>query len=219
MVAFCLCIYVPVVSVVRCILYFVICKETCACNVVKLGSPHPCPCSGSHTSHTPHAPVPTPQNIPTLSSHSGPREGEDCPSHSSHAPVTKPQNIQPSPPLQALEEVKIREMAIIDLQKRISEGETKLKQQQNLYEAVRADRNLYSKNLIESQDEIQEMKRKFKIMQHQIEQLKEEISAKDLALVKEHFDHMKVRGCTACDAVLAGGKGPNIGPGAGQGAL
>lgn len=57
---------------------------------------------------------------------------------------------------------------------------------------VRADRNLYSKNLIESQDEIQEMKRKFKIMQHQIEQLKEEISAKDLALVKEHFDHMKV---------------------------
>ena len=173
-------------------------------------------------------------------------------------------------------------MAIIDLQKRISEGEGRLKQQQNLYEAVRADRNLYSKNLIEAQvrrlvwgvagrwclengslgrcrhilifttpqqglwkraggggkdkalrrgvaggrraerqclcscntpcyaclplrccccvspdsclqDEIQEMKRKFKIMQHQIEQLKEEISAKDLALVKEHFDHMKVR--------------------------
>lgn len=35
------------------------------------------------------------------------------------------------------------------------------------------------------------MKRKFKIINHQIEQLKEEISAKDLALVKEHFDHMK----------------------------
>ncbi|GMH32197.1 hypothetical protein BSKO_00031 [Bryopsis sp. KO-2023] len=94
--------------------------------------------------------------------------------------------------LQALEEVKIREMTIVDLQKKISEGEAKLKQQQNLYEAVRADRNLYSKNLIEAQDEIQEMKRKFKIMSHQIEQLKEEISAKDLALVKEHFDHMKV---------------------------
>ncbi|PNH05361.1 hypothetical protein TSOC_008387 [Tetrabaena socialis] len=94
--------------------------------------------------------------------------------------------------MQALEEVKLREMAIIDLQKRIAEGEAKLKQQQNLYEAVRADRNLYSKNLIEAQDEIQEMKRKFKIMQHQIEQLKEEISAKDLALLKEHFDHQKV---------------------------
>lgn len=83
-------------------------------------------------------------------------------------------------------------MSIVDLQKKILEGESKLKQQQNLYEAVRTDRNLYSKNLIESQDEIQEMKRKFKIMSHQIEQLKEEISAKDLALVKEHFDHMKV---------------------------
>ena len=46
----------------------------------------------------------------------------------------------------------------------IGEGDTRLKQQQNLYEAVRADRNLYSKNLIQAQDEIQEMKRKFKIM-------------------------------------------------------
>ena len=44
---------------------------------------------------------------------------------------------------------------------------------------VRSDRNQYSKNLIESQDEIAEMKRKFKIMNHQIEQLKEEIQAKD----------------------------------------
>lgn len=42
------------------------------------------------------------------------------------------------------------------------------------------------------------MKRKFKIMQHQIEQLKEEISAKDLALVKEHFDHMKVGALSLC---------------------
>ena len=93
---------------------------------------------------------------------------------------------------QALEEVKVREMSIIQLQKRISEGETKLKQQQALYEAVRSDRNLYSKNLIESQDEIAEMKRKFKIMNHQIEQLKEEIHSKDQNLVREHFDRMKV---------------------------
>ena len=93
---------------------------------------------------------------------------------------------------QALEEVKVREMSIIQLQKRISEGETKLKQQQALYEAVRSDRNLYSKNLIESQDEIAEMKRKFKVMTRQIEQLKEEIQAKDTSLVREHFEHMKV---------------------------
>jgi len=59
-------------------------------------------------------------------------------------------------------------------------------------EAVRSDRNLYSKNLIESQEEIAEMKRRFKIMNHQIEQLKEEITAKDHALVKEHFNHHNV---------------------------
>ena len=52
---------------------------------------------------------------------------------------------------QALEEVKVREMAILDLQKKIMDGENKLKQQQNLYEAVRSERNLYSKNLIEAQ--------------------------------------------------------------------
>merc|ERR1712139_316312 len=41
--------------------------------------------------------------------------------------------------------------------------------------------------------EITEMKRKFKIMYHQIEQLKEEIKDKDSALIKEHFEHHKVQ--------------------------
>jgi predicted nucleic acid-binding Zn-ribbon protein len=54
---------------------------------------------------------------------------------------------------------------------------------QNLYEAVRSDRNLYSKNLIESQDEITEMKRKLKIMNHQIDQLKEEITCGSVELM------------------------------------
>eukprot|EP00698_Gefionella_okellyi_P003771 TRINITY_DN13508_c0_g1_i1.p1 TRINITY_DN13508_c0_g1~~TRINITY_DN13508_c0_g1_i1.p1 ORF type:complete len:877 (-),score=280.18 TRINITY_DN13508_c0_g1_i1:69-2699(-) len=93
----------------------------------------------------------------------------------------------------SLQEVKAKQMRIMDLNKRIAEGEAKLKQQQNLYEAVRSDRNLYSKHLIEAQDEIAEMRRKFKIMNHQIEQLKEEIQAKDQSLVKVHFDHEKVK--------------------------
>ncbi|XP_074640823.1 cilia- and flagella-associated protein 58-like [Tubulanus polymorphus] len=94
--------------------------------------------------------------------------------------------------LQHMEDVKVREMQIFDYKKKIAEAETKLKQQQNLYEAVRSDRNLYSKNLIESQDEITEMKRKLKIMNHQIDQLKEEISSKEAALVKEHLEHHRV---------------------------
>lgn len=94
--------------------------------------------------------------------------------------------------LQHMEDVKVREMQIFDYKKKIAEAETKLKQQQNLYEAVRSDRNLYSKNLIESQDEITEMKRKLKIMNHQIDQLKEEIMGKEAALVKEHLEHQRV---------------------------
>ena len=92
----------------------------------------------------------------------------------------------------ALEEMRLQETQIVELQKKISEGEGKLRQQQNLYEAVRTDRNMYSKNLIQSQEQIFEMKRRFKLMNHQIEQLKEEITSKDHSLVKEHFDHHKV---------------------------
>ena len=53
--------------------------------------------------------------------------------------------------LQALEEVKVRQASVVQLQKRIAESDTKLKQQQSLYETVRSDRNLYSKNLNEAQ--------------------------------------------------------------------
>jgi len=45
---------------------------------------------------------------------------------------------------------------------------------------------LYSKNLTETQDEIAEIKRRYKIVMHQIAQLKEEIEAKDRALSKEY---------------------------------
>ena len=82
---------------------------------------------------------------------------------------------------------------ILDLNKTISGSDARLKQQQNLYEQVRSDRNIYSKNLIEYQAEISEMKTKFKTMNNRIEQLKEEIMTKDHNLVKEHFEHHKVQ--------------------------
>ncbi|VDP91161.1 unnamed protein product, partial [Echinostoma caproni] len=94
--------------------------------------------------------------------------------------------------LQHMDELKYREMQIFENKKRIAEAETKLKQQQNLYEAVRSDRNLYSKNLIEAQDEITEMKRKLKILSHQIDQLKDDIATKEAILVKENLERQKV---------------------------
>ncbi len=45
------------------------------------------------------------------------------------------------------------------------------------------DRNLYSKQLIEAKDEITEMKRKLKILSHQIDQLKEEIASKVRSII------------------------------------
>lgn len=93
--------------------------------------------------------------------------------------------------LHSQEEIKLKDNLISEFQKKNIETETKLKQQQNLYEAVRSDRNLYSKNLSETQDEIAEIKRRYRIVNHQISQLKEEIDAKEVALAKEHFEHKK----------------------------
>lgn len=85
-----------------------------------------------------------------------------------------------------------QDMQTRELQRQIAECTARLKQQQNLYEAVRSDRNLYSKTLLQSQQDIETMKGKYKVMHHQIEQLKEEIVTKDHALVKEHFNHHSV---------------------------
>ena len=87
----------------------------------------------------------------------------------------------------------MKEMEVAELQKNIQEEKNKLKLQQNLYEQVRSDRNLFSKQQVQSEDEIAEMKRKFKIMTHQIDQLKEEIQTKDAALINEHFAYKRLQ--------------------------
>uniref|UniRef100_A0A663MIC3 Cilia and flagella associated protein 58 n=1 Tax=Athene cunicularia TaxID=194338 RepID=A0A663MIC3_ATHCN len=87
--------------------------------------------------------------------------------------------------LQHLKDLEMREMQICDYEKKIEESGIKLKQQQNHCEAVRTEKNLYRKNLIEAKDEIAEMKEKLKTLTHQVDQLKEEITDKEAALVKE----------------------------------
>jgi chromosome segregation ATPase len=51
----------------------------------------------------------------------------------------------------ALEELKLQELQVHELNKKIISDQTKLKQKQSLYESVRADRNLYSKQLVDAQ--------------------------------------------------------------------
>ena len=88
--------------------------------------------------------------------------------------------------------MKNNEKIFIELQKKLEDSDIILRQQQNINEAIRSERNVYSKNLVTAQDEIKEMKQKFKFMTHLVEQLKEELNSKDIALIKEHFDLLKV---------------------------
>lgn len=48
------------------------------------------------------------------------------------------------------EEMKVFELQILEYKKKEVEAESRLKEQQNIYEAVRNDRNVFSKHLIET---------------------------------------------------------------------
>jgi chromosome segregation ATPase len=93
----------------------------------------------------------------------------------------------------ATEEVVERELKIAQFNQQILLNESKLRQQQNLLEVVRSDRNLYRKTLIEQKNEMQEYKRKYSNLNMQIKQLKQEISDKDIGFVTEHLylEHVK----------------------------
>lgn len=86
---------------------------------------------------------------------------------------------------QLQEECKLKDNRHTEIERRMVEYRDKAKEKEKLYEIVRSDRNLYSKSLIEKHDEINELKRKFDITTQQINQLKEELEAKDKALVSK----------------------------------
>ncbi|XP_042636749.1 cilia- and flagella-associated protein 58 [Orycteropus afer afer] len=71
-----------------------------------------------------------------------------------------------------------------DFTQKLSLSEFRIAQEKNLMEFTRKRRSIY--------DEITEMKRKLKIMTHQVDQLKEEISAKESALVKLHLEQQRI---------------------------
>lgn len=90
------------------------------------------------------------------------------------------------------EDLKFKENIIMEYKKKQQEIEGKLKEQQKAYENVRSEKNIYSKNLIETQDEIAEVKKRLRIVNNQIgdcnqDQLMEEADAKKKALNMEMF--------------------------------
>eukprot|EP00818_Percolomonas_sp_WS_P002933 CAMPEP_0117448192 /NCGR_PEP_ID=MMETSP0759-20121206/7272_1 /TAXON_ID=63605 /ORGANISM="Percolomonas cosmopolitus, Strain WS" /LENGTH=871 /DNA_ID=CAMNT_0005240567 /DNA_START=253 /DNA_END=2865 /DNA_ORIENTATION=+ len=86
------------------------------------------------------------------------------------------------------EELKMNALHAREQEKQVTDLQEKLKQQQALYEAVRSDRNMYSKSLIDSNEKIAEFKRKFGIMNNQMAQLNEEITVSDKTLCKVQME-------------------------------
>lgn len=85
----------------------------------------------------------------------------------------------------AREELKMALLVVEETQKKIEDSEAKLSKQQRKYEQVRTERNQFSKKLVETQDEIVELKQKFKVMDHQILQFKEELHIKEKRFQEE----------------------------------
>ncbi|CAD7942661.1 unnamed protein product [Amoebophrya sp. A120] len=91
-----------------------------------------------------------------------------------------------------LEELKARDERLHEIHKQISDVNTKLANQKSLYDAVVSDRNMYSKNLIASNEEIAGMEVQFKVMHNDISQVKDEIREKDHNLIREKFEEQKL---------------------------
>ncbi|KAJ3338555.1 hypothetical protein HDU93_009403 [Gonapodya sp. JEL0774] len=97
------------------------------------------------------------------------------------------------------EDVKVAELQAVDRGKKIAEMERKLGEQQALYESVRADRNLYSKHLLEAESSASHLRNKLDTVAHQCAQLKEELASKEVILQRTAGDRHKLE--ARCDAM------------------
>ena len=87
------------------------------------------------------------------------------------------------------EELKVKELAIIDLSKRHVETGARLREFSKMYDVVKAERNKYVNQIAASAQAVAEMKEKIKILQNEVEILGKESAAKDKALSKERLEH------------------------------
>eukprot|EP01083_Nonionella_stella_P055261 145830_1 len=91
-------------------------------------------------------------------------------------------------------ELKYKSMACVEdnLQSKIAQNESLLKQQESLIEAVRVDKNVYNKSLIDQKEEMNVFKREFNSLNHGINQIKMELAEKDQMYITQHFNVDKV---------------------------
>ena len=78
-----------------------------------------------------------------------------------------------------LEDIRLGDNRVQELQKKCVEYEKKMKMQREVYDAVRRDKNLYFKNLIETQDDLVERQNMLQFNKKEIENLKSDLKKKD----------------------------------------
>eukprot|EP00736_Rhodelphis_marinus_P006079 Rmarinus@m.15376 len=87
------------------------------------------------------------------------------------------------------EDVKVKDLIIMDLTKKDVDTTNRLKEYSQLYELVKNERNKYVNLIQASQQALAEMKEKIKILQNEIEILRNESAAKDKELAKERLEY------------------------------
>lgn len=87
------------------------------------------------------------------------------------------------------EELKVKELVVLDLTKRLAETGVRLKDFSKLYDMVKNERNKYVNKIQSSQQALAETKEKIKILQNEVEILGAESALKDRALYKERLEH------------------------------
>ena len=78
-----------------------------------------------------------------------------------------------------MEDIRLSENRVQELQKKNAENEKKMKMQREVYDAVRRDKNLYFKNLIETQDDLVERQNLLQFNKKEIENLKSDLKKKE----------------------------------------
>ena len=78
-----------------------------------------------------------------------------------------------------LEDIKLGDNRVQELQKKVVECEKKLKMQREVYDSARREKNLYFKNLIETQDDLVERQNLLQFNKKEIENLKSDLKKKD----------------------------------------
>ena len=92
------------------------------------------------------------------------------------------------------EDLKMKELIILDLTKKCNETNNRLKEFSALYDVVKNERNKYVNLIQASSQALAEMKEKIKILQNEVEILRNESLAKDKALAKERLAHQTAQG-------------------------